>query len=221
MKRPLAIQFVILNLICVGALLSSGFAPRKDGGETYWARQLRLYRKMNLPVDAALQLKATSCGEAVIAMTYNYAYAETKISEQDVIDFAAAGGYYTPRKAPFTSPVDMTKIAGHYAGTTSTGNVKTADEGLEFLTQKLTGGDPVIIDTLARLYDPESGAHFVVITGLAIDDKNPNKTKIYFNDPLTGMNRSAYWLGIEGVWNAWQNNGDPGGSGWWMMIPSL
>jgi hypothetical protein len=37
---------------------------------------------------------------------------------------------------------------------------------------------------------------------------------------LTGTNRWGYWLGGEGVWNAWQNNGDPGGAGWWMMIPS-
>ena len=220
MKKLPLIQLAILNLLCVGSLLSVGFAPMADGGETYWERQLRLLGKMNLPVDTIMQLKFTSCGEAAIAITYNYAYAETKVSEQDVIDFAIAEGYYTQRKAPFTSPADMGKIAGHYADTVSTGTVKTADEGLEFLTQKLTGGDPVIIDILARLYDSESGAHFVVVTGLAIDGKNPNKTKIYFNDPLTGTNRSAYWLGIEGVWNAWQNNGDPDGTGWWMMIPS-
>jgi hypothetical protein len=59
-----------------------------------------------------------------------------------------------------------------------------------------------------------------VVTGLEIDNKNPNKTKILFNDPLTGTNRWGYWLGTEGVWDAWQNNGDPGGSGWWMMISS-
>jgi hypothetical protein len=164
-------------------------------------------------------LKYTSCGEAAITMAYNYAYPETKVSEQEVIDYALAEGYYTENKAPFTSPADMVKIAEHYADSVSRGNVKTADEGLELLTQKLTSGDPVIIDSRARLYDPESVAHFVVVTGLEIDDKNPNKTKIYFNDPLTGTNRWGYWLGIEGVWNAWQNNGDPGGSGWWMMIP--
>ncbi len=220
MKKNPSNQLVILNLLCIGAVLSLSFAPMADKGENYWERQLRLQKKMNLPVDAILQLKPTSCGEAVITMAYNYAYPETQVSEQEVIDFARAEGYYTERKAPFTSPVDMVKIAEHYADTVSTGKVNTADEGLELLTQKLTGGDPVIIDSLARLYDPESGAHFVVVTGLAIDHKNPNKTKIYFNDPLTGTNRWGYWLGNEGVWNAWQNNGDPGGSGWWMIIPS-
>jgi hypothetical protein len=220
MKKSPLIQLTILNLLCIGALLSLGFAPMQNDGENYWERQLRLWGKMNLPVDTLLQLKATSCGEASITMAYNYAYAETKINEQQVIDFALDQGYYTEDKAPFTSPADMVKIAEHYTDIVSTGTVNDADEGLELLTQKLTGGDPVIIDILARLYDPESGAHFVVVTGLAIDSKNPNKTKIYFNDPQTGRNRSAYWLGIEGVWNAWKNNGDPGGSGWWMMITS-
>jgi hypothetical protein len=220
MKKSLSIQFAILNLICVGALLSLGFAPGVNDGENYWERQLRLRGKMNLPVDTILQLKVTSCGEAAITMAYNYAYAEMEISEQEVIDLAAGEGYYTEDEAPFTSPADMVKISKHYADTVITGNVNDPDEGLELLTRKLTSGDPVIIDILARLYDPESGAHFVVVTGLAIDGKNPNKTKIYFNDPQTGGNRSAYWLGIEGVWNAWKNNGDPDGSGWWMTIPS-
>jgi hypothetical protein len=220
MKRSLSIQLAILNLLCVGALLSLGFTSMADDGETYWERQLRLRGKMNLPVDTLQQLKATSCGEAAITMAYNYAYAETKISEQDVIDFAVGEEYYTEHESPYTSPADMVKIAEHYSDTISTGTVKDADEGLELLTQKLTSGDPVIIDILARLYDPESGAHFVVVTGLAIDIKNPNKTKIYFNDSQTGTKRWGYWLGVEGVWNAWKNNSDPGGSGWWMMITS-
>jgi hypothetical protein len=219
MKKS-SIQLVILTLLCVGALLSLGFVPVDDEGETYWERQLRLYGKMNLPVDAILQEQYTSCGEAVITMAYNYAYAEAKVGEQEVIEFAADGGYYTENKFPFTSPADMIKIAEHYSDTVSTGTVKNADEGLTLLTQKLTAGDPVIIDSFARLYDPEAGAHFVVVTGLVMDSKNPNNTRILFNDPLTGGNKWGYWLGAEGVWNAWQNNGDPGGSGWWMTIPS-
>jgi hypothetical protein len=220
MKKSLPTQLVIFIVLCVGALLSLGFTPVADNGEGYWERQLRLWGKMNLPVKPILQLRYTSCGEAAITMAYNYAYPETKVSEQEVIDYALAEGYYTENKYPFTSPANMVKIAEHYADTVSTGNVKTADEGLELLKSKLTGGDPVIIDSRARLYDTESVAHFVVVTGLEIDKKNPNKTKILFNDPLTGTNRWGYWLGIEGVWNAWKNNGDPGGSGWWMMIPS-
>jgi hypothetical protein len=220
MKKSSPIHLVILNLLCSGVLLSLGFTAKADAGEGYWERQMRLHGKMNLPVKAILQLRTTSCGESAITMAYNYAHPETQVNEQEVIDFALDEGYYTEDKAPFTSPSNMLKIAEHYAASVSTGRVKTADEGLELLTKKLTNGDPVIIDSLARLYDPSSGAHFVVVTGLEIDAKNPNKTKIYFNDPLTGTNRWGYWLGIEGVWNAWQNNSDPGGSGWWMMIPS-
>ena len=221
MKRSPAAQTFIINLLCISAFLSLGLAPMRGEGESYWERQLRLHGKMNLPVETLLQLKVTSCGEAVIVMAYNYAHPETKIDEQEVIDFALKEKYYTHNKAPFTSPADMAKIADYYADSVSTGKVTTADEGLALLIQKLTNGDPVIIDSLARLYDSDSGAHFVVVTGVTIDNKNPNKTKIYFNDPLTGTNRWGYWLGNEGVWNAWRNNNDPGGSGWWMVISSI
>ena len=218
MKRSISLS--ILVSLCVGAWLSFGFAPLGNDGETYWERQLRLRGMMNLPVKPILQSKVTSCGEAAITMAHNYAYAETKISEQEIVAFAAREGYYVEDRTPFTSPQDMVKVAENYTDTVFTGSVTTVDEGMKLLIQNLTHGDPVIIDILSRLYDPESGAHFVVVTGLAIDVKNPNKTRIYFNDPQTGTNRSAYWLGIEGVWNAWKNNGDPGGSGWWMVMAS-
>ena len=219
-KNAAPLRVWILSLLCVGAFLSSGFASADGESETYWERQLRLRGKMNLPVDVIQQARYTSCGEAAITVAYNYAYPEAKVNEEEVIEFALERGYFTESKPPFTSPADMVKIAAHYADTVSTGGVSTAEEGLALLTEKLTHGDPVIIDILARLYDPDSGAHFVVVTGLEIDDKNPNKTKILFNDPLTGSNRWGFWLGSEGVWNAWKNNGDPGGSGWWMTIPS-
>lgn len=205
-------------LFSISALLGSASAPMD---ETYWARQLQEQGKMNLPVDAILQSKWTSCGEAAVTMAYNYAYPETQITEADVIEYATSEGYYTERRRPFTSPDDMVNIAEYYAAdTVSTGAVTSADEGLAFLTEKLTDGHPVIIDIFARLDDPSSGAHFVVVTGLAVDPKNPNATKIYFNDPLMGKNRWGYWNGGEGVWDAWQNNNDPGGSGWWMIISS-
>lgn len=202
-------------LLCVGALLSYGFTLAPDN---YWTWQLQ-QGKLNLPVKTILQSEYTSCGEAAIVMAYNYAYPEAQVNETDVIDFAVSQGYYTERRTPFTSPENMVIIAEHYADTASTGNVDNADEALAFLIQNLTSGDPVIIDIISRLYDPKSSAHFVVVTGISID-KNPNWTKIYFNDPLTGTNRWGYWLGGEGVWSAWQNNGDPGGRGWWMVISS-
>ncbi len=208
------------GLLCVAMLFSLGFAPRADEGESYWARLLRRRGRMNLPVDVLQQMKVTSCGEAVITMAYNYAYPEDPIEEKDVIKFAEENGYYTEKDFPFTSPANMVHIATHYSENVSTGTVQDVNAAMALLVEKLTGGDPVIIDILTVLDDPDSGAHFVVVTGLAIDRKNPNRTRILFNDPQTGTNRWGYWLGAEGVWNAWQNNGDPGGSGWWMVIPS-
>ena len=210
-------RLIIFSALVFSAFLSIGSAPITD---SYWKRKLLRDGEMNLPVDTLLQSKPTSCGPASIVMAYNYAYPEAQITEQEVIQYASLEGLYTEKKHPFTSPENMVKIAKHYADTVSVGTVNNADEGLTLLIEKLTGGDPVIIDIFARLDDPKSGAHFVVATGIAMDPKNPSKTKIYFNDPLTGTNRSAYWLGDEGIWNAWKNNGDPGGSGWWMMIPS-
>jgi hypothetical protein len=208
-----------LMIFAVFVFSSFGFAPLY--GEGYWERQLRLYGKMNLPVEVILQSKFTSCGPAVIAMAYKYAYPETRVNEARIIGYATREDYYTESKPPFTSPENMIRIAEHYAdsGTVSTGAVKTAEDGLALLLEKLTAGEPVIIDVTSRLYDLDSGAHFVLVTGIKLDE-NPNKVRLYFNDPLTGTNRWGYWLGGEGVWNAWLNNDDPSGSGWWMVISS-
>jgi hypothetical protein len=217
MIKPLSSRQMILNLLCIAVLLTTGFSSITDG---HWGRKLRKYGAMNLPVNVILQSKLTSCGEAAIVMAYNYAYPDTRLKERTVIEFAVEHGYYNERKFPYTSPENMVKIANHYANTVLTGHVDDADQALEFLIKTLTGGDPVIIDIRALLYDPNSGAHFVVVTGLEIDPDNPNATKIYYNDPLLNENRSSYWLGSEGIWNAWKNNRDPGGSGWWMVIYS-
>jgi len=66
---------------------------------------------LNLQVDSIQQSRGTSCGEAVLAMVYNYAYPQTSISEQEVIEYAAAHGYYTEDFPPFTCPANMVKIA--------------------------------------------------------------------------------------------------------------
>lgn len=214
-------RFMVLLLVSFGVLFSLASDPINDESETYWARQLRVRGRMNLPVKAIAQSQYTSCGEAVITMAYNYAYPESRITEQQVIDFAATQGFFTERIFPFTSPDNMINIAEYFSGNTvASGNVQNMEDGLALLKGILTHGDPVIIDTLSRLDDPQSGSHFVVVTGLEMDSANPNTTKIYFNDPLTGKNRAWYWDRIDGVWNGWQNNGDPGGSGWWMVIAS-
>jgi len=217
MSKPQPMHHVILSLLCIGAFLSAGFGTTTD---SYWARQLLKYGKMNLPVSVVVQSEMTSCGEAVIVMAYNYAYPETRINERSVIEFATRQGYYTESRYPYTSPANMVRITEHYAESVESGTVDDANQALNFLIETLTGGDPVIIDIRTLLYDPRSGAHFVVVTGLEIDPNNPNATRIYYNDPLMNEKRSSPWLGREGIWNAWQNNRDPGGAGWWMVIYS-
>ena len=173
---------------------------------------------VNLPVPVLQQSRGTSCGEAVIAMTYNYAYPNTPITEGQVIEYAAANGYFTEDLPPFTSPANMVKIAKYYTEDVSTGIVLSAGQGLSLLQQKLSNGEPVMIDVLSNFSDPESEAHFVVVTGLSVDAARNNAVIIQYNDPLTGTAESADWEGSQGVWNAWQTNGDPGGAGWWLVI---
>ena len=151
-------------------------------------------------------------------MTYNYAYPSTPITEQQVIDYAAANGYFTEDLPPFTSPANMVNIAEYYTEDISTGTVLSAGQGLSLLQQKLRDGEPVIIDVLSNFSDPGSEAHFVVVTGISIDPARDNAVMIQYNDPLTGTAESAAWDGDQGLWNAWRTNEDPGGAGWWLVI---
>jgi hypothetical protein len=174
---------------------------------------------INLPVNPIKQSKATSCGEAVIAMAYNYAYPDTAMKERVILSYAEMQGYYTEMKAPFTSPANMVKITQHYTKNYSTGTVSNSDQGLTLLTEKLKKGNPVIIDVIAQLDDPTSGAHFILVTGISVASDNKYAIMVYYNEPLTGKNKSSPWFGDEGIWNAWRHNNDPGGSGWWLSFP--
>jgi hypothetical protein len=112
----------------------------------------------------------------------------------------------------------MGKIAKFYAEDVSTGTVLSSGQGLSLLKQKLRNGEPVIIDVLSDFRDPESEAHFIVVTGISVDPARNNAVIIHYNDPLTGTQNADEWAGRQGVWNAWRTNGDPGGAGWWMVI---
>jgi hypothetical protein len=173
---------------------------------------------LSLPVPVFQQSRSTSCGEAVIVMTYNFAHPDLPLTEQEVIDYAQANGYFTEALSPFTSPENMVKIAEHYAEGVSSGNVISSGQGLSLLIDNLRDGMPVIIDVLSNFSDPESEAHFIVITGLSVDVERENALVVHYNDPLTGTQETADWAGEEGVWNAWITNNDPGGPGWWLVI---
>lgn len=214
METRKLVRLKLISFIGIGALALAGF--RQMMGPNSISRLQR--DPLNLEVPVVKQLTGTSCGEAVIVMAYNYAHPQTPLNEQEVIDYATARGYFTPGVPPFTSPANMVKIAEYYAEDVSTGTVKNSSEGLSLLMRRLRAGEPVIIDVLSNFSDPESEAHFILVTGISVDPARGNAIVIQYNDPLTGTQESDDWAGSEGVWNAWQNNGDPGGPGWWMVI---
>lgn len=205
----------IVGLICAGVVIWAGFTEMAGRYSISKLQQAPL----NLPVPVMQQSWGTSCGEAVIAMTYNYAHPGSPIAEPEVISYASANEYYTAGRAPYTSPANMVKIAKHYADDISTGTVIASGQGLSLLVQKLSSGEPVIIDVLSDFRDPKSEAHFIVVTGLSTDPSRKNAILVHYNDPFRGTQEAADWTGSEGVWHAWQANGDPGGSGWWLVIP--
>ena len=193
----------IFSLIGIGGLFLYAVFTQTIGQ----ASISRLQREpLNLQVAMVQQSRGTSCGEAVIAMVYNYAYPQTPISEQEVIDYAAGHGYYTEDFPPFTSPANMVKIARYYSDDVSTGTALSSGQGLALLIRNLRNGEPVIIDLSSNFNDPESEAHFVVVTGLSVDQNRGNAIIVHYNDPLTRTEESAEWAG------------DAGGSGWWLVI---
>lgn len=216
MKKSIRTSVVILAMASMGALLYSGFTPISEASLVQQLGQQALM----LPVKPLQQMQVTSCGEAAITMAYTYAYPQEPLQESEVLAYATDMGYFTADRPPFTSPANMVKIAKHYTDEISTGRVFTQDQALKLLVQKLQKDEPVIIDVRTRLDDPTAGAHFVVVTGISIDSATTNTILIHYNDPLTGRSESASWAGEDGIWNAWQNNDDPGGSGWWMTIRS-
>lgn len=201
-------------MLCIGGLLIVGFTQVFGQYSTSQLQQTPLI----LDVLVLKQAWSSSCGEAVIAMTYNYIFPNAPITEGEVINFAATNGYYTPDIAPYTSPANMVKIAQNYAENLSSGTVISSGQGLALLIQKLRNGEPVIIDVLSNFSDPQSEAHFIVVTGLSVDSSRGNAIVVHYNDPFSGTKESADWAGSEGVWNAWRTNGDPGGAGWWLVI---
>lgn len=214
-KKPILFLLVAAGLIAL-ALASVAWVGVSG---MYQAQSLKQDAPILLQVPTLAQSQGTSCGEAVIAMAYNYAYPQTPISEAEVIAYATENGYFTEETEPFTSPANMKNITRHYTNDYASSNVINDTQGLALLIRKLKAGEPVIIDVLTHLDDPTSSAHFVLVTGIARDVNDPTLITVYYNNPLTGLSESAPWYGDTGIWHAWRNNPDPGGSGWWMTIP--
>lgn len=205
----------LMSLLCTGivVLTACGSVAGK-----FSISQLQ-EQPLSLPVHVFQQSRPTSCGEAVIAMTYNFFHPDAPLTEQEVIDYALENDYFDEAVSPFTSPANMVKIAKHYSEDVSSGTVSTPERGLDLLFDNLRRGVPVVIDVLSNFSDPESEAHFIVVTGMSVDSNRENAVLIHYNDPLTGTQETGDWLGAQGVWNAWITNNDPGGPGWWLVIP--
>ena len=203
---------VMLTLVCISSLLSFASVPIPDDED---ALRILPPGPVQLQVKPLQQKKITSCGEAAITMVYNYAYPDSPLNELDIVAFAMDNGYYTDNRRPYTSPANMIVIAKHYAEDVSSGTVTTPEEGLALLFERLSKSEPVIIDIWTYLDIPYSDAHFVVVTGISPHPKNQGMYIVHYNNPLTARAESARW---DVLWTAWQNNGDPGGSGWWLTI---
>jgi|GEM_PF-898740 len=174
---------------------------------------------IQLPVRPLRQSKITSCGPAVLAMAYHYAYPLAGASERDILTYAEMWGWYTETKYPYTSPANMLNIIRHYTKNSSSGQALYPQDGLDVLFSELRRGNPIIIDALTLFDEPRSGAHFVLVTGISVASGNKYAVTVTYIDPLTGGTKSAPYYGEGGLWNAWRRNGDPGGAGWWMVIP--
>lgn len=174
---------------------------------------------IQLSVTPFQQSKTTSCGPAVLAMAYHYAYPMGNLSERGILTYAEEQGWYTETKRPYTSPANMVKIIRHYTKNISSGQVVSPQDGLDLLFRELRRGNPVIVDALTLFDTPRSGAHFVLVTGISVAPGNKYAVTVTYIDPLTGRTKSAPYYGEGGLWNAWWRNGDPGGAGWWLVIP--
>jgi len=209
--RSVFLNRIIVLLLCVMSLFSLASVPDPDDEDLPYTPPPG---PVQLQVKPLQQKKITSCGEAAITMAYNYAFPKSPLKELDIVAFAMENDYYTDDRRPYTSPSNMILIAQHYADHVNVGMVTTPEEGLQLLFHRLSRNEPVIIDIWTYLDIPYSDAHFVVVTGLSI---HPTKGSyiVHYNNPLTARAESARW---DVIWKAWQNNGDPGGSGWWMTI---
>lgn len=206
-------RFLLITLFLLVAALGLLVSPHP-------ARALHSEGEViQLSVRPLQQSKITSCGPAVLAMAYHYAYPMGNISERAILTYAEGQGWYTETKYPYTSPANMVKIIQHYTKNISSGQVISPQDGLELLFRELQRGNPVIIDALTLFDTPRSGAHFVLVTGVSVAPGNKYAVTVAYIDPLTGGAKSAPYYGESGLWNAWRRNGDPGGAGWWLVIP--
>jgi hypothetical protein len=180
-----------------------------------------------LPVPLYPQPTDETCGEAAFLMAWNYMHPNKALEMNDVIATASQEGWYiNPDPAGvFTSPAHMVDMATYYAGqqgeqSPETGQMTDSEQALMFLFSQVILGHPVVADVNTIMGDPESPAHYVVVTGVSLTQR-----VVYYNDPYgyiapgshQAAEKSADWTIF---WNSWINNGDDNnkGNGWYMTV---
>ncbi len=199
----------------------------------------------NVPI--VNQQDYTSCGEAAIAMGWNYRHPQWRLTLPRLESTGQNLGDYFPAGAPGpfgytgTSPAGMQAIAGFYARKYQVrppmaGNISfdfgdgfAQLEAKGLLYSQLLAGNPVIVEVTNRIGDPSrtyNDSHYVIVTGMNFDTG-----WVTYNDPypylVTGGSQSGYERSIawDLFWLSWSRNRDvdPGkggrpGQGWYMVI---
>ncbi len=225
---------------------------RKGGvpgfGDTYGYMGLHARGQLSLSnIPIVNQRDYTSCGEAAIAMGWNYRHPERALTLKQLESTGMSLGVYYPISAPGpygytgTSPSGMQAIAGYFAHKyqarlPAAGNIRfdfgdafAQLEAKGLLYSQLLAGYPVIVEVTNRIGNPSqifNDSHYVVVTGMDFDTG-----WVTYNDPypylITGGSQSGYERSIQwdSFWLSWSRNRDvnPGkggrpGQGWYMVI---
>jgi uncharacterized protein YvpB len=189
----------------------------------------------------------TSCGEAAVAMAWNYKHPGHSLDIGTVEKAGLTLGVYFPALSAKptgylgTSPSGMEAIGSSVAAryetnAPTTGNIEMDNgsafarlEGKGLLYSQLSAGNPIIIEVSDNTGNPSrtfNNSHYVIITGMDFDTGS-----VTYNDPLVNLSMSGKYSGYgrssdwSQVWYSWFNNKDvnPGegghpGRGWYMIV---
>jgi hypothetical protein len=232
MSKKIGQSIKLVFLSC--AILFTGAAlvvlpERKLSGIAYPMSQVGTPSLEPNLTDVPLYQQPTSetCGEAAFVMAWNYAHPDQMLDLNTVIALAIQNGWYIPGDpvGVYTSPAHMQEMASHYATqnnalTPGTGQMVDEQQALLFLFSQIIMGRPVVVDVNTIIGDTQSGAHFVVVTGISLIDG-----EIEYNDPYGYIGPTEHQADKKRerwttFWESWRNNGDDNnkGNGWYMVV---
>ena len=167
-----------------------------------------------------------ACGPAALLMALRYAnVVNQNYSLADIIKVATDNDYYLPNDPDgvYTSPDNMVKLAGEYTAGYVSGSGNTIKYyALDLLLDQLYLNIPVITDVTQPLAGPDPKPHYVLVTGLYIDNsENTGKVMIKYNNPWPeNINYAKQEANFDTFFQSWMTNGDDDdkGNGWYMYI---